>query len=183
MTGTGLNATRKRRIKNEPDLCAPQPSLRNSSIPAKKPAKKRKVASDDEGDEEDAEEDNEEESEEESEEDNEELDAIGEKVKFMVDGMNQKYDSSTEPLPDLPAYHPAFESIERYRSEIMTEAIDILKSSIYKDAETAQLLGHALTLQEINYPRDRRVALIGDSGTGVCSYNLIVRASFKSNLP
>ncbi len=102
----------------------------------------------------------------EGEEETDDIKAVNESVRKVIDGIGTPYNSSVEGLPDLPAYHPAFTSIENCRSEIVASAISILRSAKYKDEETAQLVEQALGLQDIKYPRDRRLGLIGDSGTG-----------------
>lgn len=104
---------------------------------------------------------------EDAEDDAEHMEAIEEKVMDIITSIETCYDSSEERLPDLPAYHPLFKSIEQSRSSIIADAIHILQTAKYKDAATAQLLDQAMSLQQIKYPRDRKVALIGDSGTGM----------------
>lgn len=101
------------------------------------------------------------------EDDAEHMEAIDEKVMDVINSVGTPYDTLEEQLPDLPAYNPLFKSIEQSRSSIITDAIHVLQTAKYKDAETAQLLDQAMSLQQIKYPRDRKVALIGDSGTGM----------------
>ncbi len=155
--------TRKTRVKDEaglfvssgPVVDAPSPVLTQGL--------------EDPGDENaDADEEHSEEDDDEDEDgDAEYMEAINEKVMDMISNMDTHYDSAEERLPDLPAYHPLFKSIEQSRYSIIADAIHILQTAKYKDAETAQLLEQAISLQQIKYPGDRKVALIGDSGTGM----------------
>lgn len=134
----------------------------------------------DDDDEEDEDEDAEDEDDDEEKNEAEEVKgtkAIDDKVRHIIDSIGDQYDSSKEPLPNLPVYHPAFKSIEQCRSNIITTAISILQTAEYKDAETAQLCEQAMALKEVSYPGDRKVALIGDSGTGMLDQSTLSRLS------
>ena len=104
--------------------------------------------------------------EEENEDDDENREEFGDRIKVILSSFDQPYDPSLEPSPRLPAYHPSFAKVEAYCSEIVEGAVNLLKTSEYQDAETAQLAKHILEYQNIKYPHPRRIGLLGDSGVG-----------------
>lgn len=178
-TSGALESTTETDVKVEDGLFVTSEPLANAKNPAQPLGHVGLAEEDEEADEEDSNEDDEEDSDEDDDEaedegedgdeidDAEHIEANHEKVMDIIASIDNRYDSSEEQLPNLPAYHPAFKSIEQCRSSIIAAAIHILQTAKYKDAETAELLEQALALQQIKYPRDRKVALIGDSGTGM----------------
>lgn len=91
------------------------------------------------------------------------------RVNAIKDGAESKYNPLSEALPKLAAYHPSFVKAERYCSEMMEGAALVLKNADYKDTRILQLLEKALNSTKLEYPRPRKVGLIGDSGVGKSS--------------
>ena len=100
------------------------------------------------------------------------------KVREMLNGLNKPYDPSTERRPEMPAYHPAFASVEQLCEEIPKGAMEILQKSQYKDAETERMLNQISEHQNVKRAPARRVGMIGDSGVGKRWTNL--QAIYKS---
>ena len=91
------------------------------------------------------------------------------RVDAIKHGADIQYEPMSEPLPKLPAYHPSFLKAERYCSELMKDAANIIKNAEYKDARILQLLEKATNAQHLEYPKPRTVGLMGDSGVGKSS--------------
>ena len=84
----------------------------------------------------------------------------------MLASCNRPYNPLFEPTPKLPAYHPSFAKAERIYTEIIEEAIDLLKYTSYKDEQIETLLQQLSSRQEIKYSKARKVGMLGDSGVG-----------------
>lgn len=111
----------------------------------------------------------EDEDEDESTEDSEDEDMdedLGRRVKAVLEGFDNPYNSHLEPAPNLPAYHPSFARVECIYSEVVEDAINLLKLSPYKDCQTEALVEHMATRREIAYSRAKIIGMVGDSGVG-----------------
>lgn len=91
------------------------------------------------------------------------------RMNAIKDGADTKYNPMSEPLPNLPAYHPSFLKAVRYCSELMEGAAPVLRNGEYKDTRILQLLEKASNSTKFEYPKPRIVGLIGDSGVGKSS--------------
>lgn len=91
------------------------------------------------------------------------------RVEAIKDGADTNYNPMSESLPKLPAYHPSFVKAERYCSELMEDATLVLKNADYRDTRVLQLLEKASNGQNLEYPKPRKVGLMGDSGVGKSS--------------
>ena len=60
-------------------------------------------------------------------------DDLGCRVKAVLEGVDSPYDPLREATPNLPAYHPSFAKVERIYSEIVEDAINLLRLATYKD--------------------------------------------------
>lgn len=88
------------------------------------------------------------------------------RVKAVLEGFDNPYDSHLEPAPNLPAYHPSFARVEYIYSEVVEDAINLLKLSPYKDSQTEALVEHMAARREIAYSKAKIIGMIGDSGVG-----------------
>ncbi|MCJ1377163.1 hypothetical protein MMC17_000255 [Xylographa soralifera] len=86
-------------------------------------------------------------------------------VDTIIANMGQPYSAAKE-TPELAAFHPSFQMVERMCSEILGGAAWILQKSEYQHAETAKLLERMLRHQAIAYLKAKRIGLMGDSGVG-----------------
>ena len=93
-------------------------------------------------------------------------DEFKESMDVVHRGFNNPYDPSTEEIPNLPAYHPAFFNVEKLCQRLLGDAARMLKSSEYQDAKTRDLYEQAVGKQTITPPKPRRIGLVGDSGVG-----------------
>jgi cobalamin biosynthesis protein CobT len=91
---------------------------------------------------------------------------LGRRVKAVLEGFDNPYDSHLEPAPNLPAYHPSFARVECIYSEVVEDAINLLKLSPYKDSQTEALVEHMAARREIAYSKAKIIGVIGDSGVG-----------------
>ena len=90
---------------------------------------------------------------------------FGDRIKEML-SFSEPYDPSTEPLPNMAAYHPSFPVVEAACKEIADRAVQILKSSDYVDLETARLIEQISARREIKYSPPKKIGMIGNSGVG-----------------
>lgn len=84
----------------------------------------------------------------------------------LYNGFHNPYNPLSEETPKLPAYHPSFFLAEVYCGEILAEALELLKSSGYRDGVIRGVIDRILTDLRVEYPSPRRIGLIGDSGVG-----------------
>ena len=91
---------------------------------------------------------------------------LAERINTVLASCNRPYNPLFEPTPKLPAYHPSFAKVERIYTEIIEEAIDLLKYTSYKDEQIETLLQQLSSRQEIKYSKARKVGMLGDSGVG-----------------
>lgn len=84
----------------------------------------------------------------------------------LYNGFHNPYNHLNEETPKLPAYHPSFLKAEVYCGEILAEALELLKSSGYRDGVIRRIIDRILTDLRVKYPSPRRIGLIGDSGVG-----------------
>ena len=107
----------------------------------------------------------------ESEDEVEIEDEFGERIQELLDGLDTAYDPSTEPLPNVPAYHESFSMLEKHCLDLTRGATSVLRSSEYQDTETTRLLEQISLHESINYGLPRKIGLIGDSGVGDVAKN------------
>ena len=99
------------------------------------------------------------------------------------------HNPDSEPLPNLPMYHPSVKEVESLSSQIMSEFQFFLENSAYSDEETAYLLEESKVPE--HPPHESHVlslALIGDAGQGKSSLlnsilghqNLAIHVSSRS---
>lgn len=80
------------------------------------------------------------------------------------------HDPDSEPLPDLPIYHPSVKVVETLCSELVSEFQFFIDSSEYRDDETDYLLEESKVLEHPPHESHvLRIALIGDAGQGKSS--------------
>lgn len=112
----------------------------------------------------------------------------------LEDGGNEiveKHNPDSEPLPDLPMYHPAVREVEVLCYVIVSGLEQFLEHSTYKDSETEYLLKESKELEHTPHERHiLRIALVGDAGQGKSSLlnsmlgyaNLAIQVSYRSLL-
>ncbi|KAJ4983924.1 hypothetical protein SVAN01_10610 [Stagonosporopsis vannaccii] len=80
------------------------------------------------------------------------------------------HDPDSEPLPDLPMYHPAIKDVEVMSNQLISQFEFFIENSDFKDEETEYLLQES---KELRHPPHEkhilRIALIGDAGQGKSS--------------
>ncbi|XPS69350.1 hypothetical protein M3J09_001626 [Ascochyta lentis] len=80
------------------------------------------------------------------------------------------HDPDSEPLPDLPMYHPSVKEVETLSSQLISEFQYFIQNAEYRDDETDYLLEQS---KELEHPPHEshvlRIALIGDAGQGKSS--------------
>lgn len=102
-----------------------------------------------------------------SADDNNEVEAeFGERIKAML-AFDRPYDSSTEPLPNMAAYHASFPIIEEACTKIADRAVQLLKSSDYRDSETVRLIDQISARRDIKYSPAKKIGMVGNSGAGM----------------
>jgi hypothetical protein len=75
------------------------------------------------------------------------------------------HDPDTEPLPDLPMYHPSVKEVESLSSQLISEFQYFIGNSTYKDDETEYLLEESKVLEHPPHESHiLRIALVGDAG-------------------
>lgn len=80
------------------------------------------------------------------------------------------HDPDTEPLPDLPMYHPSVKEVELLSSQLISEFQFFIGNSTYKDDETKYLLEESKILEHPPHESHiLRIALVGDAGQGKSS--------------
>jgi predicted GTPase len=80
------------------------------------------------------------------------------------------HDPESEPLPNLPMYHPSVKEVESLSSQIMSEFQFFLESSEYRDRETEYLLEESKILEHPPHESHvLRLGLVGDAGQGKSS--------------
>jgi hypothetical protein len=80
------------------------------------------------------------------------------------------HDPDTEPLPDLPMYHPSVKEVESLSSQLISEFQYFIGNSTYKDEETEYLLEESKVLEHPPHESHiLRIALVGDAGQGKSS--------------
>lgn len=80
------------------------------------------------------------------------------------------HDPDSEPLPDLPMYHPSLKEVEILSSQLISEFQYFISNSPYKDEETDYLLEESKVLEHPPHESHvLRIALIGDAGQGKSS--------------
>ena len=88
------------------------------------------------------------------------------KLESICQGLEKPYSGYNEKLPNLPAYHPSFTSVERICGEIFAGAAKMLTNSNYQDKCTESLLAKIRKHRSIVYPPATRIGFVGDSGVG-----------------
>ncbi len=84
--------------------------------------------------------------------------------------MIKPHDPDSEPLPDLPMYHPAIKEVEDLCHELVSEIAYFIESSDYKDQDTEYLLQEAKELEHPPHEKHiLRIALVGEAGQGKSS--------------
>ena len=91
------------------------------------------------------------------------------RIDVIKDGVAQSYNPNSEPPPNLPAYHPSFAKVEELCVTLFVKAAAILQASDYSDGSTQRLLRMITEFQNIQYPKDKRIALRGSIGVGKSS--------------
>lgn len=81
------------------------------------------------------------------------------------------YQSSTEALPKMAAYHPSFGKVEAQYEGLLAAAAELLESSKYHDSHTERFLRETLKYRKVKYPQSRVIGLVGDSGVGKSSFS------------
>jgi hypothetical protein len=80
------------------------------------------------------------------------------------------HDPDSEPLPDLPIYHPAVKHVETLSAELVERFRDSLANSSYRDDETEYLLEQVAELEHPPHESTiTRIGLVGDDGQGKSS--------------
>lgn len=80
------------------------------------------------------------------------------------------HDPDSEPLPDLPMYHPSVKVVESLSSQLISEFQYFINGSEYQDDETKYLLEESKVLEHPPHESHvLRIALIGDAGQGKSS--------------
>lgn len=80
------------------------------------------------------------------------------------------HDPDSEPLPDLPMYHPSVKEVEILSSQLISEFQCFIGNSTYKDEEMDYLLEESKVLEHPPHESHvLRIALIGDAGMGKSS--------------
>lgn len=82
----------------------------------------------------------------------------------------EQHDPDSEPLPDLPMYHPSVKEVENLCNFLISEFEYVIESDNYKDDETKYSLNEAKGLEHPPHETHvLRIALIGDAGQGKSS--------------
>jgi hypothetical protein len=84
----------------------------------------------------------------------------------IVDG----HDPDSEPLPDLPMYHPSVKVVESKCTELISRFQNYIKDNTYQDDETRYLLEESKKLEHA--PTETHIlniAVVGDAGQGKSS--------------
>lgn len=92
---------------------------------------------------------------------------LGRRVKAVLKGFDKPYNPDLEPAPNLPVYHPSFAKVEYIYSEVVEDAINLLKLSPYKDSQTEALVEYMAARRKIVYSKVKIISMIGDSGVGM----------------
>lgn len=107
------------------------------------------------------------------------------------DDLVPPHDPDSEPLPDLPMYHPSVREVELLSSQLMSEIQYLIENAAYKDAETEYLLEQSKDLEHPPHESHvLRIALTGDAGMGKSSLmnsmlgqeNLAIHVGSKVNI-
>lgn len=93
-------------------------------------------------------------------------DEFKDKLESICQGLEKAYSGYNEKLPNLPAYHPSFASVERICEEIFAGAAEMLANSTYQDKCTESLLAKIRRYRSIVYPPAKKIGFVGDSGVG-----------------
>ena len=105
---------------------------------------------------------------EEPEQDDEEaVDDLQAKIDAIQKCIGEVYDPDIEPLPDVPAYRPAFRRVEALCEMVFEQASVVLEQSSFSDEYTRRLLHSIKDLQTPQYPEAKKIAFQGDSGVGM----------------
>lgn len=86
------------------------------------------------------------------------------------DDLVPAHDPDSEPLPDLPMYHPSVKEVETLCSQLVSKFQYFIGNSTYRDDETDYLLEESKVLEHPPHETHvLRIALIGDAGQGKSS--------------
>lgn len=96
----------------------------------------------------------------------EEFDEANMPSEYTVDP-DANYHEGKEPYPKLPAYDPAFSDIEAGLTGIVEQIIDIVDRHPCKSSYVKNFRAKAEELRAVPRPRPMRIALLGDTGTGM----------------
>lgn len=96
-----------------------------------------------------------------------------------IESFDTPYDSSTEALPRMAAYHPSFAKVEDQYEHLLAAAAEMLESSKYHDVNTQRFLSETLKHRKVKYPPSQTLGLIGDSGVGESSHPSDLRKSLR----
>ena len=91
---------------------------------------------------------------------------LEEKIRVVIDSFDMPYDPSNESTPGLAAYHTSFGKVEASCANTVGDAIKVLSTSIYQDAETKRIIERLSANKLVEYPEARRLGMLGDSGVG-----------------
>ncbi len=99
--------------------------------------------------------------------DGEAIDDLSERISAILDGAGEEYDPGKEPLPDVPAYRPAFRRVETLGEMLFEQAACVFERSEYSDEFTQRLLRSIEDLKTPHYRDAKVLAFYGDSGVGM----------------
>ncbi|KAF1845146.1 uncharacterized protein K460DRAFT_416455 [Cucurbitaria berberidis CBS 394.84] len=86
------------------------------------------------------------------------------------DDLVEPHDPDSEPLPDLPMYHPSVKTVELMCTHLIQDFHAFISKSAYQDDETEYLLKEAKELEHAPHESHiLRFAVIGDAGQGKSS--------------
>ena len=85
------------------------------------------------------------------------------------DDWKPPHDPTSEKLPRLPIYHPAFKLTEKITHKTLKVFETFIKHSGYEDDEANHLLAEVRAHSRIPYGDAVRIGLIGDAGVGKSS--------------